>query len=83
MDKTKHTSLKFCTEKNIDNHIKKNLFKCLEELNDGIYEIEKEKKKVFLNTPIQIGIAVYYIHLGIYQQISDKRFLSDYAMRYR
>ena len=59
MDKTKHTSVKYCEEKNVSRHIRNPLFKSLEELNRGIYEIEKTKKKVVHDTPLQIGIAVY------------------------
>ena len=33
--------------------------KTLDELAGGMYEVEKSKKKIVLNTPIQIGIAVY------------------------
>ena len=40
MDKTKHTSAKCCEEKNVSRHIRNPLFKFLEELNRGIYEIE-------------------------------------------
>ena len=59
MDKTKHTSIRFCTESNIDNHIRNPLFKSLDELNGEVFEVEKGKRKVILDTPIQIGIAVY------------------------
>ena len=59
MDKTKHTSVRFCTERKIGIHIKNPLFKCLDELNGGVFEVEKEKRKIILDTPIQIGIAVY------------------------
>ena len=59
MDKTKHTSVKFCEEENVGRYIQNPLFKSLEELNGGIYEIEKTKKKVVHDTPLQIGIAVY------------------------
>ena len=59
MDKFKHTSIRFCDEKNIQNHIRNPLFKNMVELNDNIFEVEKSKKKVILDTPIQIGIAVY------------------------
>ena len=59
MDKTKHTSVRFSSEQNIGNHIKNPLFKCMTELNGDIYEVEKEKKKVILDTPIQIGLSVF------------------------
>ena len=59
MDKSKHTSLKFCDEEKIHGHIRHPLFKTLEELNNGIYEVEKTKKKVYLDSPVQIMISVY------------------------
>ena len=34
-------------------------FKTMQELNGDIYEIEKQKRKVLLDLPMQIGIAVY------------------------
>ena len=35
------------------------LFKHYDELNDSIFEVEKMKKKVVLDLPSQIGVAVY------------------------
>ena len=59
MDKTKHTSVRFCSENKIASHIKNPLFKCLEELNGDVYEVEKQKRTVVLDTPLQIGVGVY------------------------
>ena len=59
MDKTKHSSIKFSSKNNISNHIMSPLFKNLDELNGDIYEVGKSKKKVVLDTPLQVGIAVY------------------------
>ena len=59
MDKTKHTSVKYCETRNVDLHVKSPFFKTLEELNDDIYEVEKTKKKVIHDVPLQIGISVY------------------------
>ena len=59
IDKTRHMSVKHCEQNNVGRHIQNPLFKSLDELNDGIYEIEKNKKKVVHDVPLQIGIAVY------------------------
>ena len=48
IDKTRHMSVKHCEQNNVGRHIQNPLFKSLDELNDGIYEIEKNKKKVFM-----------------------------------
>ena len=78
MNKAKHTSLRFCKEKNIENHIKNPLFKNMEELNGGIFEVEKAKKKVVLDTPIHIGITVYNyaaLHTPSYMLLANLAFL--------
>ena len=76
MDKSKHTSLKFCDEEKIHRHIRHPLFKTLEELNDDIYEVEKTKKKIYLDSPLQIMISVYsYAKLLL---ISFWEFLNKY-----
>ena len=59
IDKSKHNTVCFCEEENLDRHIQDPLFKSMEELNDGIYEVVKGKRKVILDTPLQVGIAVY------------------------
>ena len=59
IDKSKHTSVKYCEQDNVSGHIRSPLFKSLEVLNGGIYEIEKTKKKIVHDVPLQIGIAVY------------------------
>ena len=59
MDKAKHTSLKFVSDERVPNHIKNPLFKNMDVLNGGVHEVEKTKRKVVLDTPIQIGAAVY------------------------
>ena len=79
IDKTKHISLKFCSEENVDNHIKNPLFKNMEELEGEIYEVEKLKKSVSLNAPIQVGIAVYsYAKLSL---ISFWEFLNKFLRK--
>ena len=59
MDKSKHTSVKFCTEERLDGYIRSPFFKNMDELDGGIFEIEKTKKTVKYDSAIQIGIAVY------------------------
>ena len=59
MDRTKHTTTSFVEEKNVPGHVNNPMFKTMNELNCGMYEVEKLKKKVKLDLPIQIGIAVY------------------------
>ena len=59
MDKTRHTKLGFTKEKNLPIHVNNPLFKHYSELNEGVFEVEKQKKKVRLDLPTQIGIAVY------------------------
>ena len=59
MDRTKHTTTSFANEKNVPIHVANPMFKTMSELNDGVYEVEKKKKKVMLDLPIQIGTAVY------------------------
>ena len=59
MDKFKHTKTSFVQEKNVDVHLSNPLFKSLEELGESVFEVNKQKRKVVLDLPIQIGLAVY------------------------
>ena len=59
IDRSKHTKAKIVNEDKVYNHIKHPLFKTMQELNNNIFEVEKSKKTVRYNTPIQIGISVY------------------------
>ena len=81
MDKAKHTSVKYCELNNVSGHIRSPLFKSLEELNGGIYEIEKTKKKIVHDVPLQIGIAVYsYAKLNLicFWDFLNKYLVNDY-----
>ena len=50
----------------------------MQELNSDIYEIEKQKRKVLLDLPMQIGIAVYsYAKLHL---IEFREFINSYLM---
>ena len=59
MDKSRHLSIKYCTENNISRHTRTPLFKSFDELENGVFEVEKSKKTVTHDSPLQIGIAVY------------------------
>ena len=59
MNKAKHTQTSFAKEKNLQNHTKNPLMKNYDELNENVYEVEKAKRKVVHDMPLQIGLAVY------------------------
>ena len=81
IDKTKHNHVCFCQEKNLDTHIQNPLFKSIEELEGSIHEIVKAKKKVVLDTPIQVATAVYsYAKLALinFWEFINKYLINDY-----
>ena len=45
MNKFTHTKITFTKEKNVPKHVANPFFKTMPELNDDIYEIEKQKSK--------------------------------------
>ena len=59
IDKTKHNSVSFVEEKNLDIHIQSPHFKSIEELEGNIHEVVKGKRKVVIDTPIIVANAVY------------------------
>ena len=59
IDKTRHNSVKFCEQKDLDKHIRDPFFKSVEELGGGLFEVVKGKRRVVQDTPIQVAIAVY------------------------
>ena len=78
MDKFKHTKLTFTKEENLSNHLNNPLFKTMEELGEGVYEVQKLKKNVILDLPSQIGVAVYgYAKLRL---LEFWEFLNTYLM---
>ena len=78
MNKFTHTKLTFTEEKNVPEHVANPFFKTMQELNGDIYEIEKQKRKVLLDLPMQIGIAVYsYAKLRL---IEFWEFINTYLM---
>ena len=59
MNRSHHTQTCFTHEKNLNNHTKNPLLKIYDELNENIYEVEKEKRTVRHDLPLHVGIAVY------------------------
>ena len=59
MNRSNHTQTCFTDEKNLDNHTRNPFLKIYDELNENIYEVEKEKRTVRHDLPLHIGIAVY------------------------
>ena len=59
MDKSKHTKVSFSTEKNLFKHVNRPHLKKFDELNEQIFEVEKQQKKIVHDLPMQIGLAVY------------------------
>eukprot|EP00732_Lithocolla_globosa_P000459 Lithocolla_globosa_v1_NODE_138_length_5823_cov_17.507628.p1 type:complete len:551 gc:universal NODE_138_length_5823_cov_17.507628:3490-1838(-) len=59
INKSKHTNTTYTDERfKASESINSPLFRSLDEVDD-IYEIEKGKRKIHLNNPLHIGIAVY------------------------
>ena len=78
INKFTHTNLTFTKEKNTPIHVASPYFKTMQELSGGVYEIEKQKRKVLLDLPMQIGLAVYsYAKLHL---IGFWEFLNAYLM---
>ena len=48
IDRTRHTSVRYCEPSNVGRHIQNPLFKSLEELTSDIYEVKKIRKKLFM-----------------------------------
>lgn len=61
MDKEKHTTTTFCGLDKISKRINDPHFKDLEELSDNRFEVMAGKHKIIMDTPIQIGCAVYQL----------------------
>jgi len=61
MDKEKHTTTSFCGLDKISKRINDPHFKDLEELSDNRFEVMAGKHKIIMDTPIQIGCAVYQL----------------------
>ena len=59
MDKSKHTKVYFSKAKNLSKHVNSPFLKKFDELNEQIFEVEKQHKKIVHDLPAQIGLAVY------------------------
>ena len=59
MDKSKHTKLSFAKAKKLPNHVNNPFLKNYDELNEHIFEVEKQQKKNVHDLRTQIGLAVY------------------------
>ena len=78
IDKTKHNAVAFVAEENLDKHIQSPFFKSIEEVEGGIHEVIKAKKKVIIDTPVQVASAVYsYAKLAL---INFWEFLNKYLI---
>jgi hypothetical protein len=78
MDKEKHTTTTFCGLDKISKRINDPRFEDLEELNDNRFEVMAGKHIIIMDTPIQIGCAVYQLAklrmLQFYYDCLDKYF---------
>ena len=61
MDKEKHTTSSVCGLDKISKRMNDPHFKHLEELSDNRFEVMAGKHKIIMDTPIQIGCAVYQL----------------------
>ena len=78
MNKFTHPKISFTEEENFPEHVASPFFKTLQELNGDIHEIEKQKRKVQLDLPMQIGIAAYsYAKLCL---IEFREFINTHLM---
>ena len=85
MDKERHTSTSYCGLDKISKKINNPHFKDLEQLNDNRFEVTSGKCKINMDTPIQIGCAVYQLAklrmLEFYYDCLDKYIdRSDFQM---
>ena len=61
MDKEKHVTTSFCNLQKVSKKINDPHFKDLEELDNDRFEVTAGKHKIIMDTPIQIGCAVYQL----------------------
>ena len=81
IDKSKHNSVSFVKEENLNIHIQSPTFKSIEELEGSIHEVVKGKKKVVIDTPIIVANAVYsYAKLNLicFWEFINKFLINDY-----
>ena len=60
MDKSKHKEVKYADEDNIQSFVKKLNFHDMDFL-DGAYEVSMRKRRIKLNNPIHLSIAIYQL----------------------
>ena len=78
INKTKHCNVKYMKEKGkVTKLINSFNFKHLENMNNGIFEVEMYKKKVLLDTPIQIGFFILQ-----YAKLRMLEFYHDCLVKY-
>ena len=59
MNRSNHTRTSFAKLKNLNKHTKNPLLKIYEELNEDIFEVQKQKRTIMHDLPLHVGIAVY------------------------
>ena len=78
MDKTKHTNVKYLTNKaKMTKIINPPSFKAMEELNHNIFEVETYKSRLTLDTPVQIGFFILQ-----YAKLRMLEFYHDCIVKY-
>ena len=78
MNKLKHATTTFTTRENLTKHISSPFYKHFEELNEDMFEVDKQQRKVLIDLPVQIGLGVYsYAKLVI---LMFAIFLKEYLM---
>ena len=59
MNKEKHISMTYASDKNITKKINDPHFKDLTQISDEAFEVFSSKRKIKMNVPLQVGAAVY------------------------
>ena len=78
MDKTKHTNVKYLTNKaKMTKIINSPTFKAMQELNHNIFEVETYKSRLTLDTPVQIGFFILQ-----YAKLRMLEFYHDCIVKY-
>ncbi len=86
MNKEKHNSMTYTTDKNVAKKINDPHFKHFEQISDDTYEVFSSKRKMKMNVPLQVGAAVhdlaklrtlkfYYDFVDYYIDRSDFQYL--------
>ena len=81
IDKTKHNSVSFVKETNLNIHINQPHFKSIEKSEGSIFEVVKGKKKVIIDTPVIVANAVYsYAKLNLicFWEFINKYLINEY-----